>query len=192
MVLLRRALALALLVFAAATAFRPVPPAERPVALVVTRDLAPGSTLRAGDVRQTPIPAELLPRGALREPDQVVDRILAGAARQGETLTDVRLVDSSISAMAAADTSMTNVPLRLSDPEIAEFLFTGSRVDIVALDAKNGDSPLLAADARVVAIRAADPRPGAKGRLIVVELPRQTAPRVAAVALEQPVTVTLR
>jgi Flp pilus assembly protein CpaB len=172
-------------------AVRPEPSDTAPLILVAAHDLAPGSPLRAEDVRQRRTPTDLVPLGALREPEDVTDRVLVGAARQGEPLTDVRLVNSSVRAAFSTGDSTTNVPLRLSDPEIGDYLYAGCRVDVVALSPGSRDSPLLAADARVVAIRSGGTGQ-AKGRLIVVELSRATAARVAAVALEQPVTVTLR
>ena len=59
-----------------------------------------------------------------------------------------------------------------------------------------GGAAMLAADATVVTVRSdAGEHPagaGRPGRLVVVAMPRDTATRVAAVSLGQPVTVTLR
>lgn len=191
-VLLRRLLALALVLLAGLETLRPATATDQPPVLVTTRDLAPGTTLRPADVREVPLARALRPRGVLSHPSEAVDRVLAGAARQGEPLTDVRLVDSSLTGVTPSSETVTNVPLRVADPEVVDYLFAGRRVDVVAVRTQDSDTELLAADARVAAVRAPDPGQSGKGRLIIVELPRQTAARVAAVALGQPVTVTLR
>ena len=71
----------------------------------------------------------------------------------------------------------------------------GSRVDVVT-PGPDGDRPVvLAADAAVLTVVAAESgalRPGVRGRLVLVTLPRADAARVAAAALSDQVTVTLR
>ena len=90
------------------------------------------------------------------------------------------------------------VPVRLADPEVARLLGPGSRVDVVT-PAADGDRPVvLAADAAVLTVVAAEadasagPGQGSRGRLVLVALPRADAARVAAAALSEQVAVTLR
>ena len=92
LILLRRALAAALLLVAAVLAVTPGTDREpRVPVLVAARTLPLGSTLSEDDVRVAEVPAELRPDGALVTPDQAVDRRLVGAAREGEPLTDLRV-----------------------------------------------------------------------------------------------------
>jgi Flp pilus assembly protein CpaB len=153
--------------------------------LVAARDVPAGSTLSPDDVRIRDLPAAYAPAGALPEPGAAVGRILTGSARTGEPLTDVRLVGRESTLLATGDPNAVAVPVRLTDAAVADLLRPGSRVDVV------GDPGVLANDAVVIAVRPSE-GVSAKGRLVVVALPRSAAAKVAAASLAQPVTVTLR
>lgn len=159
--------------------------------LVTTRDIAPGSVLAAEDLRVASTPPELVPAGALRDPADAVGRMLAGAAREGEPLTDVRLLAGGMDGLGAAGAA---VPIRLADAAVADLLHPGSKVDVVTVDQHSGDRRVLAADATVLTVTA-PPQGRAAGtaaRLVVISVPADIATRVAAVSLNQPVAVTLR
>jgi Flp pilus assembly protein CpaB len=153
--------------------------------LVAARDVPAGSTLTPDDVRIRDLPAAYAPAGALPEPGAAVGRILTGSARTGEPITDVRLVGRESTVLATGDPNAVAVPVRLTDAAVADLLRPGSRVDVV------GDPGVLANDAVVIAVRPSE-GVSAKGRLVVVALPRSAAAKVAAASLAQPVTVTLR
>ena len=87
------------------------------------------------------------------------------------------------------------MPIRLPDPDVARLLGPGSRVDVVASGHDDAKPVVLAADAAVLTVLAAEPAGpgrGAQGRLVLVALPRSDAARVAAAALSEEVAVTLR
>jgi Flp pilus assembly protein CpaB len=159
--------------------------------VVAARDLPSGATLRAADVRLADFPGDARPSGALSTLDIADGRLLAGAVRAGEPLTDVRLATT---IAASGDPATATVPVRLADPAVAELLRPGQRVDVVA--APDGSASVLASGATVVTISdpaSARPLAGpAKGPLVLLRLPEATATRVAAISLDRPVTVTLR
>lgn len=193
MLLLRRVAAAALLLLAGILVLRSETGAavdEVPV-LVAAHDLAPGSSLRPDDVSVRRIPSELAPEGALREPGDVEGRVLAGAARSGETITDVRLVGAALTDIATGRDEHAAVPIRLADPAVADLLYPGRKVDVIAAATRSGDADVLAERVPVVAVRPAEGRQE-RGRLVVVGLPAPRAAAVASAALEHPVTVTLR
>ncbi|HEY2793364.1 MAG TPA: hypothetical protein VGJ28_13450, partial [Micromonosporaceae bacterium] len=134
-----------------------------------------------------------LPTGALSTVRAATGHVLAGALRAGEPITDVRLIDGGLPGGAPGTSA---VPVRLTDPGVADLLHPGARVDVVTVDqtddpaATAGD--VLASGAIVLTVRDADTAPGQHGRLVVLALPEPVATRVAAVSLRQPVTVTLR
>ncbi|HEX6352269.1 SAF domain-containing protein [Actinophytocola sp.] len=187
---LRRVTALVLVLLAAVLAVRPVDHAADPTVpmLVTTRDLPPGTTLRATDVEVTRLPPSLRPPAALTAPEQVRGRVLAGATTEGEPLTQARLVGPENARLTAGTPEAAAVPFRLADPAVADLLTPGVRVDVVTVSATNADPVVLAANAAVLTIRAAD----TDSSLVVIALPREEATRVAAASLGQPVTVTLR
>jgi pilus assembly protein CpaB len=191
--LLRRAAAGVLAVLALALALVPDDPG---VAVVVAaRDLASGTMLSPGDVSSSTWPAALVPAGAVRAPPEVAGRVLAGAARAGEPLTDVRLTGRESAARLTGRPDDTAVPVRLADPDVAGLLTPGSRVDVVTPGGEDHQPVVLAADAAVLTVLAAAPdSPGqiAHGRLVLVVLPRSAAARVAAAAISEEVAVTLR
>jgi Flp pilus assembly protein CpaB len=140
------------------------------------------------DVRVARAPSSLRPAAALTDADQVVGRVLAGAASAGEPITRARLVGPENSRLSTGDPRAVAVPVRLADPAVAELLSPGARVDVVTVSADSlPGSVVLAADATVVTVRG-----HADDRLVVIALPREAATRVASVSLGQPVAITLR
>ncbi len=188
-VLLARRVAAALLAsLALVLALAPHPvPTGVPIA-VTTAEIPAGATVRAADLAVREWPAELVPAGALRDPEAAVGRVLVGAARAGEPLTDVRLVGAG--AVPGAGRGAAAVPIRLADAGVAALLVPGSHVDVVTAGERTDQPVVLAADAAVLAVMAEDTR--GRGRLVMVAVPREIATRVAAAALSEQVAVTLR
>jgi Flp pilus assembly protein CpaB len=191
---LRRLVAVALVVLAGALALRPAGAreADQVDVVVAAHDLSPGSTLTRADLSIHPLPDADVPSGALTGHATVVGRVLASAVRTGEPLTDVRLVGPADTALTTGDPAAATVPVRLADPDVADLLRPGIRVDVVTLDPDRQTDPVLAANATVVTTRATRDAQGQAGRLVLVALPKQFATRLAAASLRQPVTVTLR
>lgn len=188
---LRRVTAFVLVLLAAVVAIRAPQARGTPTlpVLVAARDLAPGSSLDVVDVRVARAPSSLRPAAALTDADQVVGRVLAGAASAGEPITRARLVGPENSRLITGDPDAVAVPVRLADPAVAELLSPGARVDVVTVapDESLPESVVLAANATVVTVRG-----DSDGRLVVIALPRESATRVASVSLGQPVAITLR
>lgn len=180
----RRLAAGALVAAALALALTPAPGAEQVSVVVAAADLPSGSTLDAAALALRRYPAALAPDGALDAVDGAVGRVLVGAARAGEPLTDARLTGAGpLPGDAAA------VPVRLADPGVAALLRPGSRVDVVTLGAQAGNPVVLAPDAEVLTVVAPD---GDGGPLVLLALPPAAATRVAAAVLTDQVAVTLR
>lgn len=190
MVLLRRLAAGVLATLALVLALLPPSGADRVPVLVAATDVAAGATLRAADLAVRHWPRELAPAGALAEPAAATGRVLAGAARTGEPITDVRLAG----AHARAGPGAAAVPVRLADPGVADLVGPGSRVDVVGTDESTGAPVVLAADAAVVTVLPADSGPvgRAGGRMILVSMPRDQATRVAATSVVGGLAITLR
>ncbi|SED67090.1 Flp pilus assembly protein CpaB [Amycolatopsis tolypomycina] len=184
--LIRRWLAAGLLAVGGVLFFLPASARGAPTVLAA-HDLPPGTTLRAGDVRLAELPGEARPTGVLSTLDAVDGRLLAGAVRAGEPLTDVRLADVAV----RGDPDTATVPVRLADVGIAELLRPGQRVDVVAAPEPASPASVLAGGATVVTVGHREPST-AKGPLVLLRLPEESATRVAAISLERPVTVTLR
>jgi pilus assembly protein CpaB len=195
--LVRRTAALLLAALALALALRPADAASRGSVVVAARDLASGTALTSADLTLATWPGDLVPAGVLTAPADGTGRVLAGAARAGEPITDVRLAGPDAAGRVTGRPGDAAVPIRLADPDVARLLEPGSRVDVVT-PAPDGDRPVvLAADAAVLTVVAAEadtisPGQGSGGRLVLVALPRADAARVAAAALSEQVAVTLR
>ncbi|SFP41890.1 Flp pilus assembly protein CpaB [Amycolatopsis arida] len=187
----RRGAAVVLLLLAALLAIRP-PPVGTPT-LVAARDLAPGRPLTAADLRVVELPESMRPAGALDSPDPARGRLLAGPARTGEPITDVRLVDPHAAPPGAAV-----VPVRLADGGVAGLLHPGTTVDVVAggPDERTRDPIASLATVLTVVHPDAQPREGplgaTAGPLVLLAVPTEAASRLAAASLHRPVAVTLR
>ncbi len=188
----RRLAAAALVVLAAVAAFRSDPDGNRADVVVVAHDLGPGVSLTADDVHVEKRSATTIPDGARSGVDDVVGATLAGPARRGEVLTDVRLLGPRL-ANAAAGADARIVPLHLVDSALPELLRAGDVVDVLASGPSEAASAphVVATDAVVVLV---SPKPAQRGpdneRVVLVALPAAIAHRVAGVALAETVTLT--
>ncbi|MFC7612886.1 SAF domain-containing protein [Actinokineospora soli] len=141
--------------------------------------------LSAADVRVARMPPDLVPSAALAEPSAVESAVLASAASPGEPITRTRLLGAEHTRLVAGP-DHSAVPLRLSDPGVASLLSPGARVDVVAADPHE----VVARSAVVLAVRAEGS--ARDGPVVLLALQGDSATRVASVALERPVGVTLR
>lgn len=186
--MLRRTAAGLLAALALALALAPQASAGGVPVVVAAADLASGSTLTPDALVVRDWPPELVPAGAVGDPADAVGRVLVGGARAGEPLTDARL--AGVGPRAGDHAA---VPVRLADADVAALLVSGSRVDVVTLGERADAPVVLAADAEVITVLPAPAGPTAsRGRLVLVEMPRAVASRVAAAALSDQVAVTLR
>ncbi|CAN3130556.1 SAF domain-containing protein [Mycobacterium sp. smrl_JER01] len=189
----RRVVAGALVILAAVAAWRGDPRADQSDVVVTVHDLAPGSEITAADVRVQTRPQPVVPDGAYADVDEVVGATLAGPARRGEVLTDVRLLSPRL-AESAAGPDARMVPITLADAALTDLIRPGDIVDIVSDPGdETGDARLIATDAVVVLISPAHNGIGGRGdgRVILVALPATAARTVAGAALAHAVTVTL-
>lgn len=192
---LRRAAAVALLIMALLLALWPRDAAATGKVLVAAHDLPPGRTITATDLRVAELPVDSIADGSLRDSAQAKNKVLVGAARAGETITDVRVAGSALTAMAGRHTAA--VPIRLADDAVADLLRPGTHVDVVGAPAEGEvGADVLATDVTVLTVREqrAGRGPGTTdhGRLVLVALPQKSASAVAASSLTREVTVTLR
>lgn len=178
---LRRGAAAVLVAVALVLAVVPEPGSTSRPVVVAAADLASGSVPAAADLVVRPFPPDLVPAGALADPAAGAGRVLVGAVRAGEPLTDARLTGAGPLPGGGAA-----VPVRLADPDVAALLRPGSRVDVVTSGAQADEPLVLAPDAEVLTVV------DAGGPLLLVAVPRTIAARIAAVALAGQVAVTLR
>jgi Flp pilus assembly protein CpaB len=192
-VVLARRVAAGLLVLAAIVLAVRAPPEAvggAPV-VVAVHEMVSGATVRPGDVALRRWPAELVPTGALGAVEQAEGRVLAGAASFGEPLTSVRFAGSEGGRITGGrDTA--SVPIRLADADVAGLLSPGRLVDVVTVGQRSDQPTVLATAATVLTVLPAETKPGGRGRLVLIAVPRAAATKVAAATLSQEVTVTLR
>ncbi|TDD80311.1 flagellar biosynthesis protein FlgA, partial [Actinomadura darangshiensis] len=117
--------------FAAAAAglallsLRPGPPASVRV-LAAARDLPAGTALTPSDLRHVNLPPAAVPSGALHA--NTTGRVLAGPMRQGEPLTDARIIGDTLLRGYGPGTVAT--PVRMADADAARLLHPGDRIDV--------------------------------------------------------------
>jgi pilus assembly protein CpaB len=165
------------------------PPTAVPVA-VAAADLPAGSVLSPPDVAIVRFPPDVVPRGVQPEAQPLIGRVLAGAVRAGEPLTDARLVGAGLTALLPAD--LVAAPVRLADLAVAALVRAGDRVDVLAAFPDGEQAELVAAGALVLAAprpTAADPDPAAG--LLVLAVDPATAARLAAAATTATLTLSL-
>jgi Flp pilus assembly protein CpaB len=196
-VLARRTVAGGLVVLAGVAALRSNPDDDRAEVVVAARDLPPGTALTSNDVRLEKRLATSVPDGSQADPGAVVGSTLAGPARRGEVLTDVRLLGSRL-AESTAGPGARIVPLHLADGALIDLVRVGDVVDVLAAPANESPgatqaaSKVVATDAVVVLVSAKQKSQVADSdRVVLVALPARVANAVAGSTLGQAVTLTL-
>ena len=186
----RRLAAGALVVLAAVAALRSDPHGDRTDVAVAVRDLSPGVELTADDVRLEKRSAATVPDGSQSSVDKIVGSTLAGPARRGEVLTDVRLLGPRL-AQSAAGPDARVVPLHLTDAALLDLVRPGDVVDVLAAADDDAGPRVVATDAVVVLVSEKQ-KGGASGgdRVVLVALPAHAANDVAGATLMQSVTLT--
>jgi Flp pilus assembly protein CpaB len=190
----RRVAAGALVILAAVVALRSNPQGDRTEIVVATRDLASGVELTADDVRLENRMAATVPDGSQSDVGAVIGATLAGPARRGEVLTDVRVLGPRL-AESVAGPDARIVPLPLADSALLDLVRPGDVVDVLAADAEAGGTDtrpqLVATDAVVVLVSEKPKGAGSGGdRVVLVAVDAHAANDVAAAALLQTVTLT--
>ncbi len=188
----RRLVASGLMAGAVAVALPTLAPPPAPVTDVLTaaHDLAAGSVLSAEDLVTRALPEDVVPDGTLLR-KTAVGRVLAGAVRSGETLTDVRLVGPSLLTDAGED--LVAVPVRLADPATAQLLHAGDRVDVLAASTDPDAPPVATVVAASVLVLAVPARTAElDGALVLVAAPARTAVRLAAAEVSSRLSVLVR
>ena len=155
----RRVAAGALVVLAAVAALRSDPHGDQADIVVAARDLSPGIELTAEDVRLEKRLAATVPDGSQSTVDKVVGSTLAGPARRGEVLTDVRLLGPRL-AQSAAGPDARIVPLHLADTALLDLVRPGDVVDVLAAADDDVDPRVVATDAVVVLVSEKQKGPG--------------------------------
>jgi Flp pilus assembly protein CpaB len=188
----RRPLAAALAGLAVLTGVRAasMPPVETTSVLVAAADLPGGSTLAADDVTTAELPVGSVPAGSLPSAAAAEGRTLAAPLREGEPLTDVRLVAPGL---LEGYPGLVAAPVRVADPAAVRLLAVGDRVDLVAVSPDGGDAAIVAASVPVVAVPGKTEDDGlVGGALIVVAVPEPAALDLAEAAVRSVLSVVLR
>lgn len=204
-VVVRRAIAVALLIAALASALSAAK--ELPRVPVFSRDLPAGAELALADVDLARLPSSSIPDSAVAaKPEDLSGRVITAAAGKGEVITDARLLgEELVSSLVGGseDAAARMIPVKLAEPDIIPHLHHGDTVDVVtAVDAASspsdvgeGEAPtaptarVIATGGRVVSTSSAEGE--ASSSTVLLALPHDHANDVAAASLSQPLTVVI-
>ena len=189
----RRVTAAALVVLAGVATIRSNPQGDRLDVVVASHDIAPGTALTINDVSLESRSAQTVPDGAATDTAAVVQSTLAGPARRGEILTDVRLLGRRLTE-AAAGTDARIVGVHPADAALIDLVRPGDVVDVVTAAPDDAAGPpgtarVLASGGIVVLV---SDKHNHDDRVVLVALPATAAAAVAGATLGQAVTLTLR
>lgn len=167
-----------------------MPPTETTTVVVAAADLPGGRRIDVGDLTTTQLPVDAVPAGTVVSPDALAGRTLAAPLRQGEPVTDLRLVAPGLLEGYAGSVA---APVRIADPAAVRLLAVGDQVDLVSVSPDGGEASVVAEGAAVVAV----PSPGSDdglvgGALVVVAVPEAEAMALAAASVRSVVSVVLR
>jgi Flp pilus assembly protein CpaB len=146
-------------VLLALSVLSPSDPRREPV-VVAAQDLPAGHLVRSIELRVALLPPASVPGGAAVSVNVLAGRVLAGALRRGEPVTDVRLVGRAL--LDGLTPGLVAVPVRLADTGMLTLVEPGDRVDVLAAataeapdggtTASSSPARLVAAGARVLAV----------------------------------------
>ncbi len=160
-----------LIVIAVAIVIAQLSPKPAPTTSVVAaaRDLPAGAVLTTADLRTIELPPAAVPAGASTDVTALVGSQLSGPLRRGEPLTDFRLTDGVLTRPAVG---LVSAPVRLADPQAAQLLQPGQRIDVLAASTAVGDAAVAGSTAgpavQVASVVAAD--------VMVIAVPVASAP----------------
>ncbi|KQY60290.1 hypothetical protein ASD11_12585 [Aeromicrobium sp. Root495] len=158
---------------------------DGPVVISAARDLPSGRSLTAADVRSVRLTDTTVPRAALTSVSQAVGRRLAGGMRQGELLTDRRVLGRGPLEGRAAGSVLTTI--RLGDADGLGAVRVGDEVDVVAVDPERQDAArVVARQLEVLATRETD---GSDGALVDLAATEEGALDLAEAGLRSRLTV---
>lgn len=192
-VLARRRSLAALCVGAAVLAgLRATAPAVAPTVPVpvLTRAVAAGAVLGAGDVTMVGFAPEAVPDGVVAAPQ---GRMVAGPVARGEPVTTTRLLGPGLldaldtgpgsrAPAGGAAAGLTAMPVRFPDSAMAGLLRVGDTIDVLAVDPQGGEPRRVGVGARVLALPRAPSdtaSDGLPGRLVVLGVQAASVPGVA-------------
>jgi Flp pilus assembly protein CpaB len=189
----RRLLAAGLAAAAVALAMHAVEAEPETVPLVVAaRDLPGGSLLQRSDLVTIDVLPATVPAGVVASIDAAVGRLLAGPARRGEPVTDVRLVGPSLVQGWGDD--LLAVPVRIADPGAVSIARPGELVDLIAAPVNGqGAAGPIATGVPVLAVPAdTDGGLHADGALLVVAVTAAQAADLAEATVTARISVAVR
>jgi hypothetical protein len=178
-------LAAALVVLAGWTATRGPAIAPGVAVVALTHDLTLGAVLGAQDVRSVRLAEP--PDGALTDAAVVVGRRLAGAARRGEVLTNLRLVDNSGPDPGQGRAA---IAVRPADPALLQLLQPGMTVAVVGVST-DGAAATLSSDALVLAVLQPAGDRSTTGQPVLLSVAGADADRVTAATLAGDIALRL-
>lgn len=190
--LLLAAAAAAASVACALTALAPPAPVTAAV-LVAADDLGAGRVLTAEDLRIQRLPRDAVPRGALSDPGRLVGQVLAGPARGGEPLTDVRILGPDL--LAGYGASMVATAVRVADAGTLALVRPGDVVDLHASSlsaAGTATARTVATGVRVITVPGEGSAATGEGALLIVGATSGTAERLSAAADVARISAVLR
>ena len=195
-VVVRRAIAVALLIAALASALSAAK--ELPRVPVFSRDLPAGAELALADVDLARLPASSIPDSAVTEkPEDLSGRVITAAANKGEVITGARLLGEDLVSSLVGGTGAEAgrmIPVKLAEPDIIPHLHHGDTVDVVT--AVEAGAAAATPTARVIAsggrvVSTSSPEGEASSSTVLLALPQDHANDVAAASLSQPLTVVI-
>jgi Flp pilus assembly protein CpaB len=159
---------------------------------VAARDIASGSTLTAADLTTATATLPL----ATPPIDQLVGEVVRGPLTPGEPVTITRITPGR---QVDPEPGTVVFPLTLADERIAALLQSGDRVDVlVTPDALHeGEPRQVAADVEILTVAADDPggfqaASPQSGSVVLLALPEEEAPELAAIRRSDHVSVAIR
>lgn len=174
------------------------PPAPTVAAVSAARDLPAGARLGDADLAVAQVDPRSVPRGALLRAGLARGATLVSAVREGEVLTDVRLLGAE--TLDRLGPGLVAAPVRIADAESVGLLRPGSVVDVLAAAAPEstdaGEARLVAAAVRVITVpRSREGRFSSsvgEGALVLLATTSATAARLAGAAVTDRLSLVVR
>lgn len=167
--------------------------------IVFSADVSPGTTISAELIEEKELPPSAIPHGAIHQADEILGSTTAAAHTRGSVITTFSTASEELLEKAVTNITGSGggeeinlVPIKLSDPTIANLLRQGNVVTVVSTRHDNNEKEIIAAGGIVIystktGAENFDASPGT----VMLALPTAAAEAVAARSLTAPLTVVV-
>lgn len=167
--------------------------------VVFTQNISPGTSITTEQITTKELSPALIPKSAVKNADDIIGATAAAFHPEGSVVTTYSTTSAEL--LHSLVPNITNnlesdpfnlVPIKLSDPTIAQLLRQGDTVTVISTSPNTTEKEVIAAGGTVIyTTRSDDKNSLTSPGTVMLALPTTAAETVAAKSLTSPLTVVV-